>query len=964
MRASQILEFGPFRLDPTEERLRWRGRPVRLRPKALALLRQLAERPGELVTREDLIASVWPDVTVSEATLSDCVREVRRALRDPHDAPRYIETVRGRGYRFVGNAAAPTAAGPRNSEIPFAGREAERGALDLALGRAREGQRQLVFLTGEPGIGKTTLVNAFLDDARSEEGLRIAKGQCLEHFGEGEPYGPVFEAIERLCRDDESDQVVQILQRHGPTWLAHMPSLLSPEEHEAAVLRAAGCGRERMLREFGAVCEALATTGILVLVLEDLHWSDPSTLDLVAALAHREETSRLLVLATVRTAEMRAGVGALGAHVRELLSHRQCLELPLEPLDEATIDVLLALCSGGAQPPGELTEWLARRTSGNPLFLMALIQWLVETDKLELGSGQCRLRADLEALATLVPDGLRQLIEKQIELLSEEERDLIEAASAAGGEFAAASVAAALGRKEIEVEEQCERLARSGTVLRASGLAEWPDGTVSAVYTFVHAFYRDVLYARVSASRRVHYHRAIAERLEIAYGSEAELIAPVLARHYGEGRRPERAVHHHAAALATAARRFADSEAGAHAQAALAFVPRLPADAREPAELAILAAIAPVYLRARSPLDPGAEQNYNRALELCDRLGDSSWLCPVLWGCFECCAKRSQLEKSHALANRLLAEAENRGEDGYVVLGHSALAAALYSLSRFEESLAHARRALELYDVERDAAFAERIGQDIGTLSAFSASDSLFMLGFSDQAWQHVQLAIEYARAAHHPYSEAAAHCSAAVHSVLIGDGDTARSQAEAGIELAREFTFPLVEGIARLVRTLVLPDEPATWTEITESVQQIQSTGEGGTPHNAPGLIALMVEAFDERGLRPLARNLLAAAFEQAEQNRDRNIRPFLHLLASRLAEDDESREREIETALELARSIGARNSELAASLQLARFWCEAGRRDEARALLTPVVATFSEGFEHGDLLEATQLLEELAIS
>jgi hypothetical protein len=198
---------------------------------------------------------------------------------------------------------------------------------------------------------------------------------------------------------------------------------------------------------------------------------------------------------------------------------------------------------------------------------------------------------------------------------------------------------------------------------------------------------------------------------------------------------------------------------------------------------------------------------------------------------------------------------------------------------------------------------------------------------------------------------------------VLIGDGDTARSQAEAGIELAREFAFPLVEGVARLVRTLTLPDEPATWTEIAESVQQIQFTGDGGT-HNAPGLIALMVEAFDERGLRPLARNLLAAAFEQAEQNRDRNIRPFLHLLASRLAEDDESREREIETALELARSIGARNSELAASLQLARFWCEAGRRDEARAFLSPVVESFSEGFDRGDLLEATQLLEELAIS
>jgi hypothetical protein len=194
-----------------------------------------------------------------------------------------------------------------------------------------------------------------------------------------------------------------------------------------------------------------------------------------------------------------------------------------------------------------------------------------------------------------------------------------------------------------------------------------------------------------------------------------------------------------------------------------------------------------------------------------------------------------------------------------------------------------------------------------------------------------------------------------------MGDLDAARSQAEEGIELAREFAFPLVEGVARLVRTLTLPDEPATWTEIAESLQQVQSTGEGGT-HYAPGLIALMVDAFDQRGLHPLAQDLLTAAFEQAEQNRDRNILPFLHLLASRFADDDESREHEIQTALELARSIGSRNGELAASLQLARLWCDADRRDEARALLSPVAESFSEGFDRGDLLEATQLLEELA--
>ena len=960
MRTTQILGFGPFALDVSDQRLRWRGRPVRLRPKALELLRYLAERPGSLVTREELLAGVWPDVAISEATLSDCVREVRRALRDTHDDPVYIETVRRRGYRFIGPPAEVAEPGGQPTATPFAGREAERSALDLALARAREGQRQVVFLTGEPGIGKTTLVNAFLADARSEEGLRIAKSQCIEHFGVGEPYGPVLEAMERLCGQDESEQIVEILQRHAPTWLAQMPSLLEPEAHEAAVRRAVGGGRERMLREFGAVCEALARTGILVLVVEDVHWSDPSTLDLLAALAQREESSRLLVLVTARIAEMRNDTGALGGHVRELLAHRQCSELLLERLDEAAIEEVLAQRSGGHSAPAELTEWLARRTSGTPLFLVALIEWLVEIEQLEFEDGECRLLADLDALGTLVPDGLRQLIEKQIDVLSEPARDLLEAASAAGEDFAAASVAGALGRKQIEVEAECEALARSGSVLRAAGLVEWPDGTVSAAYAFVHALYRDVLYARVSPARCVNYHRALAERLEVAYGSQAQGIAPALARHYTEGLRPERAVRYRVAALATAARRFADGEASAHAKAALALVPRLPADARDATELEILAAIAPVYARARSPEDPGAIESYERALELCDRLGDSPWLCSVLWGCCEAASYRFEPTKGYALARRLLSEAERRGEEGYVVLAHDALAGALYGLSRFEESLAHSRQALALYDVERDAVLAGLIGQDMASRAALDAAYSLASLGFPDQARRSLQLAVDHAHSSGHPYSEAWAHCSASVHYALCGDLEFSRREAESALELAREFAFPLVEGIARFVRTLSLPSEPATWTEIGESIEQMSSPADGGSKA-APPFMVLMATSLEERGLHPTARELLAAAFEQARENGDRNLLPALHLLEARLAEDDESREREIQKALELARSIGLRSQELVAALQLARLWCEAGRPDEARALLAPVVESFSEGFDRGDLLEASRLLAEL---
>ena len=960
LRASQVLEFGPFSLDPSDQRLRWRGRTVRLRPKALELLRYLAERPGSLVARGELLAGVWPDVAVSEATLSDCVREVRRALRDTHDDPVYIETVRRRGYRFIGRRAQATELAAKAAATPFAGREPERSALDLGLARAREGQRQFVFLTGEPGIGKTTLLNAFLADARGEEGLRIAKGQCIEHFGEGEPYGPVLEAIERLCGQDESEQVVEILQRHAPTWLAQMPSLLEPEAHEAAVRRAAGGGRERMLREFGAACEALARTGTLLLVLEDVHWSDPSTLDLLAALAQREEDSRLLVLATARAAEMQNDTGALGAHVRELLAHRQCSEQPLERLDAGAIEAVLAQYSGGDAAPPELTAWLARRTAGNPLFLVALIDWLLETDQLLFANGQCRLLADLESLGARVPDGLRQLIERQIDALGERERDLLEAASVAGEDFAAASIAQALGRKQIEVEAQCEVLARSGSVLRAAGLVEWPDGTVSAAYAFVHALYRDVLYARVSPARRVRYHRALAERLEVAYGSEAQGIAAALARHYTEGLRPERAVRYRMVALATAAQRFADGEASAHAKSALALVPRLPADARDAAEVEILAAIAPVYARARSPEDPGAIESYERALELCDRVGDSPWLCSVLWGRYESAAYRFEPTEGYALAQRLLTEAERRGEEDYVVLAHAALGGAFYGLSRFEESLAHSRQALALYDVERDAALAGRIGEDVASRAALDAAYALAALGFPDQARRSLQLAIDHARISGHPYSEAWAHCSASVHYAWCGDIELSRPEAESALELAREFEFPLVEGVARFLRALSLPSEPATWSEILEAVQQMLSSADGESKA-APSFMVLLAASLEERGLHPLARELSATAFEQARENRDRNILPALHLLEARLAEDDESREREIQKALELARSIGLRSHELAAALQLARLWRDAGRSDEARALLAPVVESFSEGFGHGDLLEASRLLEEL---
>lgn len=320
------------RLDLANE-WAWCGdRRLRLTPRAFAVPRLLVERAGTLVTRDDLLGAVWRDAVVSDAAIDSCIRDLRRALGDRSDAPRYIQTVHRRGFRFVGpveppaGSPPPATTSPRTVPAPgllqpghgdgpaarsgrpdlsdpppktaaLVGRDAPLGRLRLALERAVAGQRQLVFVSGEAGIGKTALVEAFAADIGGD-GVRVGRGQCVEHYGAGEPYLPVLEALGRLGRAAEGEQLVEALMRHAPTWLVELPGLLGDADLEAAQRRAQGTSRERMLRELVEALEALTADAPLVLILEDLHWSDSATIDLLGMLARRREPARLLVVAT------------------------------------------------------------------------------------------------------------------------------------------------------------------------------------------------------------------------------------------------------------------------------------------------------------------------------------------------------------------------------------------------------------------------------------------------------------------------------------------------------------------------------------------------------------------------------------------------------------------------------------------------------------------------------------------
>ena len=307
----QYLVFTPFLLDLCDERL-WKGsEAIRIGAKAFAVLHCLLSQAGRLVTKETLLNTVWPETVVGEAVLTVVIRELRQALGDQARQPQFIETVRERGYRFIAPLTMVQKP-PQPHEVRetrrissviapsgiFVGRETEIAQLHQWFTRALQGERQMGFIAGEPGIGKTALVDSFVTHLSVTEHVWIGHGQCIDHYGAGEAYLPILETLARLCRGPGGAEIMLLLRQHAPSWLVQMPALLPAAERQTLEPIMHDVTQARMLRELTEALEVLTAKRPLVFVLEDLHWSDPSTLALLTYVLRRRDSVRLLVLGT------------------------------------------------------------------------------------------------------------------------------------------------------------------------------------------------------------------------------------------------------------------------------------------------------------------------------------------------------------------------------------------------------------------------------------------------------------------------------------------------------------------------------------------------------------------------------------------------------------------------------------------------------------------------------------------
>jgi DNA-binding winged helix-turn-helix (wHTH) protein/tetratricopeptide (TPR) repeat protein len=604
-----MKEFAAFRLDSVNQCL-WRrsdagdDERVLLTPTEFGVLDHLVKHAGRLVTHRELLDAVWPQTAIEPQAVKSKIFQLRRVLDDDPKQPRYIETISRRGYRFVAPLARRVPEGPRDEQptSPLVGRQGTLGALNEHMRQARTGKAQLVFVTGEPGIGKSAVVEEFQRLlSASDASLRVARGQCLEGFGSKEPFYPVLDAIGALCRQPGGERIVGVLASHAPTWLAQFPALITPQLREGLQQEILGATRERMLRE---ICEALETVSVsapLLLVLEDLHWADASTLDLLSALARRRVSAQFMVIGTYRPTDISRSAQPLHSLKRDLVARHLCREIVLQPLGEADIAQYLA---GGRPPtdvPDELAALLHRQTEGNPLFMIAVLEHLRDRGLVEHDRGRWDLREAAADIAVEVPESLRQMIGIQMDGLGEEEQRVLEVAAVAGMSFAPTICAPTAGMDTRAFEECCDALARRGQMLRVAGTREFPDADIIQRYSFAHALYREVLYERQSPARRAVLHRRRAERLETVFGATLDDLASEVAHHFEKGGDWTRAVKYLRRAADVAADRCSIDGATVNLQHALALAAKLPLPQRADAETEILDALADMYLGTFDP---------------------------------------------------------------------------------------------------------------------------------------------------------------------------------------------------------------------------------------------------------------------------------------------------------------------------------------------------------------------------
>jgi DNA-binding winged helix-turn-helix (wHTH) protein len=648
--SPRTIRFGPFNANLRAGELHKNGTKLKLQEQPFKTLVLLLERAGEVVGREEIRQALWPDNTCVDFDhgINMAIAKIREALGDCSEEPHFVETVGRRGYRFIaaiepvlGDLAVSPLVFRATPYLPSAerhsvGRERERTELGSAFASVAGGRGVMACVAGEPGIGKTTLVQDFLGGLQvSGESFDLAIGRCSQRLAGEEAYLPFLEALESLLRYDGG--LRPKLRELAPSWYAQLFPLSEKDPSDMLLQEyVRSTTQERVKREFTAFVCDITRKNPLVLFFDDVHWTDPSTVDLLCHLATKFDSTRILVLVTYRPSELLLLKHPFLAVKRDLLARSLCREIAVEFLALGDVERYVGLEFLGHRFPREFAGVIHSRTEGNPLFMVDLSRYLRDRKVVVKANGdqQWRLAQSLPDLGRVIPQSVGSVIERKIEQLSDRDREVLSAAAVEGYECDSAAVASALEAENGEIEEILDRLERVHAFVKRVNEDEFPRGTPTVRYRFVHVLYQNALYSSLTPTRRVVLSAALAHALEALHGEGSSTIAPQLAFLYEAARDPGRASNYFLLAAQNAQGIFANQEAIALSRRGLALLSKLPeTPERARMELGLQVTLAFAFMCTLGYAAGETGTNMCRARELCQASHDTAILCPSCGAC-------------------------------------------------------------------------------------------------------------------------------------------------------------------------------------------------------------------------------------------------------------------------------------------------------------------------------------------
>jgi DNA-binding winged helix-turn-helix (wHTH) protein/tetratricopeptide (TPR) repeat protein len=980
MTAQPNLRFDSFVLDRANQQLRGDSEEIPLPPKTFAVLQYLAENPQRLVTQAELLKAVWGPVAVGDGLLRGYVRDIRHALGDAAAHPRLIETIPRRGFRFLAEVTAdPTSylALPDQplSTMPsfrLVGRGHDLSALHRSLQMMLGGKRQVVFIVGEAGIGKTALLNGFLDQVRATASILIACGQCVEQYGTREAYLPVFDALGTLCCGPYAREVIGVLTRHAPSWLVQMPGVLSNEQFQTLQQTTQGTTQARMLREFCEALEALAADRPVILALEDLQWSDHSTLDVLSIIARRQESARLILIGSYRPADVIVSGHPLRRVAQDLQAHRLCNELWPDYLSETAVTEYLADRFPDHRFPPRLSQLIHRNTGGNPLFVTAIVDDLLQDQFIDKDGDHWHLQEELDEVSAWRSGSLRQAIEGQLARLSPAEQRVLEAAAIAGVEFTADLVAAALGTEAGEVEDHCDELARRRQVLRSATADSSPDVRGSSRYAFSHDVYRAAALDRTSPNRRRRWYQRIAEKMAADCGEDLDEVATELAYYFEHANLPLEAAHYCALAGDRAIRRFVNLEAIAHFRRGIELLRKAPASERHDAlELRLQVGLALPLTATQGYGTDEVAAVISRAQDLSQKLGDGAQTFGALRGLYQLLMGRGDYQATLDLCDNLDRVAEREREPAFVIEALRMRGISAFFLGRLPDAQDALKQSLLVSNrQDRSSSQISAIAEDPDISAKSILALVLWMLGYPDQALQLGREAVATARKLSIPYSMAIAHCFLALLMRFLRDVAATLEQANSAIAICEGNGFALWRAQASLGRGWAV----AMQGRVAAGIKEIHAALAPFATVGASGSIAKLADVCLHAKKTQQGMQAVDEALRLVRDHSERTWEAELYRLRGELLvqqanakgagkrseRDVKEAEECFATAIARARDSASKSFELRAAMSLYRLSRQKDKHKEARRILAEVYDWFTEGLSTPDLTDARHLLRD----